>query len=135
MALVGLNNGTVAITKRTSNGSWSTGQTLSGSTGMFGYAIEFDGGWALIAEADTANLVRAYQYVNGAFQPAGTIAAPPGLPAGGTCTGTTWRSAPTANSLLSVPMAMTIQRSRALTMGWSIWWRDQRMELGSPEEH
>jgi hypothetical protein len=81
VALIGLTNGTVTITTRTMIGFWTTGLVLSGSTSGFGAAIEFDGGWALIAEDGTARVVRTYQYLNGAFQQADSIAAPNGIAA------------------------------------------------------
>ena len=65
------------MTKRNpSSGFWSTGLTLKGSTSIFGIEIALESGWALITEDQSARLVHSYQYVNGAFQPAGTIARP-----------------------------------------------------------
>ena len=76
VGLVGLNNGTVAVTKRNPFGFWSTGVTLSGTTSNFGIEIALNGGWALISEDQSARLVRTYQYANGVFQPAGVISRP-----------------------------------------------------------
>jgi hypothetical protein len=66
---VGLNNGTVAVTTRNAMGFWSTGVTLAGGTSGFGVALALDGGWALIAEDQSARTVRPYEYLQGVFHP------------------------------------------------------------------
>ena len=68
-ALIGLNNGTVAVTKRSALGAWSTGVTLTGTTSSFGNRLAFNGGWAMIAEDQSARTVRVYEYVSGVFTP------------------------------------------------------------------